>query len=115
MVRCASPLIDADLVRVLGMVLDELLTNAAKYGALWTPEGRVSILSSLDRSCRPPRLHVEWLEQAGPGVRAPTRRAFGVHLIEEALAYEAEGIVRVDFPDSGLRCTLELPMERYEG
>ena len=101
--------LSSELVRVLGMALHELATNAAKYGALSTNEGRLAISSRVE-SNGSPRLHIWWSERGGPPVAAPARRGFGVQLIEEALAYEAEGCVRLQFPDEGLHCQIEIPV-----
>jgi two-component sensor histidine kinase len=111
-VECDATFIDAELVRVLGMTLHELATNAAKYGALSTKEGRVAIRSRLDGNGGRPHLRIRWSERQGPVVRAPSRRGFGLRLIEEALAYEAEGTARVQFPSEGLCCELQIPMAR---
>lgn len=101
--------LSSELVRVLGMALHELATNAAKYGALSTNEGRLAISSRVE-SNGAPRLHIWWSERGGPPVAAPAHRGFGVQLIEEALAYEVEGCVRLRFPDEGLHCQIEIPV-----
>jgi two-component sensor histidine kinase len=99
----------SELVRVLGMTLHELATNAAKYGAL-SPGGGHLAISSRVESGAVPRLHIRWSEQGGPPVNAPARRGFGVKLIEEALAYEVDGRVQLRFPDDGLCCEIEIPV-----
>jgi two-component sensor histidine kinase len=99
----------SDLARVLGMALHELATNAAKYGALSTNQGRVAISSRVDAEA-PPRLHLSWSEYGGPPVAPPARRGFGVQLIEEALGYEVEGSVQLRFPREGLRCEIDVPV-----
>ena len=102
--------VSSELVRVLGMALHELATNAAKYGALSTNEGRLIISSRVESNGTPPRLLIWWSEQGGPPVAEPTHRGFGVRLIEEALAYEVEGCVDLQFPGEGLRCQIEVPV-----
>src|SRR5262249_38450404 len=67
----------SELVRVLGMALHELTTNAAKYGALSTNGGRLAISSHVE-SNGGRRLHIWWSEQGGPPVSEPSRRGFGV-------------------------------------
>jgi two-component sensor histidine kinase len=101
--------ISSELVRVLGMALHELATNAAKYGALSTNEGRLAIWSRVDLDGAP-RLRIHWSERGGPPVTEPSLRGFGVRLIEEALAYEFEGRVRLQFPGEGLRCEIDIPI-----
>jgi two-component sensor histidine kinase len=99
----------SELARVLGMALHELATNAAKYGALSTDEGRLAISSRVDADGTP-CLHIWWSERGGPPVARPAQRGFGMQLIEEALAYEVEGCVRLSFPGEGLRCEIEIPV-----
>lgn len=89
----------------LAMALHELGTNAVKYGALSTPEGRVSIDWNLDAE----RLHLDWRESGGPSVSAPERRGFGVKMIERALASDLGGRVSVQFASEGVYCTIDAP------
>lgn len=67
----------------LAMVLNELCTNAAKYGALSNASGRVEITATVDDSQQQFRLN--WTEKDGPAVHEPTRRSFGTRLIEHSL------------------------------
>jgi two-component sensor histidine kinase len=91
------------------MTLHELATNAAKYGALSTRDGRVAISSARDVNGAS-RLHICWSELAGPAVREPQRRGFGVRLIEEAIVYETEGAVSLQFLAEGIRCEIDIPI-----
>ena len=108
-VECDGTFVSSELVRVLGMALHELATNAAKYGALSTRDGRVAISSSLD-SNGTDRLRICWSEHSGPPVRQPLHRGFGMKLIEEALVYETEGDVTLRFLPVGVRCEIQLPV-----
>ena len=110
-VECDGSFVSSELVRVLGMTLHELATNAAKYGALSTKEGRLAISSRAEANCGD-RLRIRWIEHDGPPVHEPTRRGFGIRLIEEALAYEVEGTVALRFPQQGLQCEIELPVPK---
>ena len=102
-VDCDGSFVWSELVRVLGMTLHELATNAAKYGALSSRQGRVAISSRIDAGDGS-RLHICWAEHDGPPVGAPARRGFGMRLIEEALGYEIAGsVTTLRFPDHG-RC-----------
>jgi len=108
-VECDGIFVPSELVRVLGMALHELATNAAKYGALSTREGRVGIASGRDpdgAGC----LRICWSERAGPAVREPERRGFGLRLIEDALPYETSGTVTLRFLAQGLRCDMRIPL-----
>jgi PAS domain S-box-containing protein len=93
---------------VLNMVLHELATNAAKYGALSKPNGVVSVDWSIDTSGREPHLTLNWIELGGPPVEPPKRKGFGTRLIERGLASELNGMVTLDYAPSGLRCMMEL-------
>jgi two-component sensor histidine kinase len=108
-IECDGSFVSSELVRVLGMTLHELATNAAKYGALSTKEGRLAICSRVEATCGN-RLRIRWVERDGPPVSEPTRRGFGMRLIEEALAYEMEGTVALRFRQQGLQCDIELPV-----
>ncbi|KAB0264596.1 sensor histidine kinase [Microvirga brassicacearum] len=61
----------------LAMALQELATNAVKYGALSNEAGEILIQWTLDATQVPPHLHLRWEERGGPAVQAPTRRGFG--------------------------------------
>jgi PAS domain S-box-containing protein len=90
----------------LAMALQELATNAVKYGALSAPSGSVEIGWSVTRE-RPPVLSLRWAEHGGPAVHAPGRRGFGSRLIERSLAAELDGTVQLAFAPSGVICTIE--------
>jgi len=99
----------AEAGQAMGMVLHELATNAAKYGALSTQNGRVSIrweqrLSGQGRS----HLVLEWREVGGPAVVAPQKPGFGTSTIRGLIPYEFGGTVDLAFAPAGVRCRLEL-------
>jgi PAS domain S-box-containing protein len=96
----------------LGMALHELASNAAKYGALSAPTGKVRV--SWWPSA-PDRLKLDWVERGGPPVKPPSRRGFGVQLIERVLAAELHGEVRLEFPPSGVRCAMDMALGRVTG
>ncbi|WP_342151220.1 sensor histidine kinase [Methylorubrum sp. SB2] len=99
-------------VLALGMTAHELTTNAAKYGALSTDEGRVSVTWRVGRGeSGRERLHIEWRETGGPPVSQPRRRGFGSRLITGGIARELDGDVRLDFAPEGLRCIIDVPLE----
>jgi PAS domain S-box-containing protein len=98
----------------LGMAIHELATNALKYGALSTAEGRVTVRSRVESRESDRRLVIEWVESGGPPVARPTRRGFGARLLEQGLAGELAGQVRLDYLSSGLMCRMDLPMQGLE-
>jgi PAS domain S-box-containing protein len=95
----------------LALALHELGTNAAKYGALSTESGRVSIAW---REAGP-RLLIDWKEEGGPAVSRPSRRGFGTRLIEQGLAGDLQGSARLLFEPDGLRCTIEASLRALAG
>ena len=109
LVESDGAFVPTDLVRVLGMALHELATNAAKYGALSTGDGRIAVSSRFE-SKDGPRLRIVWKESKGPLVGEPTRRGLGTKLIEEALAYESGGRVDLRFDPAGLCCEFDIPL-----
>jgi PAS domain S-box-containing protein len=91
----------------LVMALHELCTNAAKYGALSVPEGRVALGWRVEGD----RLHLEWRERGGPPVRPPERRGFGFRMIERALAADMAGGAKLDFEPEGLVCRIDATLD----
>jgi two-component sensor histidine kinase len=96
----------------LAMVFHELMTNAAKYGALSQPEGRVRVEWSTTEDGGHSTLRVVWMEMGGPLVQAPIRRGFGSALIEQSITRELGGTFEKDFDRAGLICTMMIPLER---
>ncbi len=92
----------------LAMVLNELCTNAVKYGALSNATGRVEITSTIDNSQKLFRL--KWAESGGPAVAIPTRRSFGSRLIEHSFVRQLQGEAQLTFEPSGVVCVLDIPL-----
>ena len=105
-------------VLTLAMAFHELATNAAKYGALSTPGGRIEIRW---QPVRPEggeeraELQIEWQEHGGPAVEEPQQRGFGSKLIEGSVAAELGGSARLLFALEGLRCEMAIPLEAATG
>ena len=93
------------------MALHELATNAAKYGALSTPDGRVAV--SWTHARRGP-LNIRWVESGGPAVSPPTRRGLGAVMLARALGGALRGETRMDWRPEGLVCDLDLPGDAVE-
>ena len=92
----------------LTMALHELATNAAKYGALSVPGGRIGVSWTAAAQEGGMLLDLVWEEAGGPPVTAPARRGFGMRLIEEQLAYEFGGRIDLAFATAGVTCRIRL-------
>ncbi|KQP49027.1 histidine kinase [Methylobacterium sp. Leaf399] len=102
-------------VLALGMTVHELTTNAAKYGALSVPGGRVDIAwRVVAGESGASRLAMGWHESGGPSVVEPRRRGYGTRLITGAITQELGGAVRLAFEPEGLRCTLDVPLDALD-
>jgi two-component system CheB/CheR fusion protein len=112
-VRLAGPVVSLKprTALTLGLVFHELATNATKYGALASPEGRVQVSWVVKGRGRARRLELSWLEEGGPSAPVERRRGFGSDLIERGVNFELGGDVRLDFKKGALHCTLSIPCE----
>jgi two-component sensor histidine kinase len=91
----------------LGLAVHELATNAAKYGSLSVPGGKVTVRWS---QVNDTLAKIEWIENDGPPVSQPERRGFGTDLIEKIVAHELRHPVELDFRPEGVRCSLLVPI-----
>jgi two-component sensor histidine kinase len=100
-----------DAVQAMSMALHELATNAAKYGALSTPEGQVRVTWQVDR--RADKLTIIWRERGGPCLTgAPSRRGFGSRVIEATVENQLGGTVERAWHEEGLVCIMTVPIAR---
>jgi PAS domain S-box-containing protein len=105
--------LSAEATQALAMAIHELVTNAAKYGALSAPEGRVSVRWECRRGGdRRRRLVLDWQEMGGPPVAPPSHHGYGTSVIRDLIPYELGGGVDLSFARDGVRCRLEIPLER---
>jgi two-component sensor histidine kinase len=101
----------AAATQALAMVLHELVTNAAKYGALSTSDGRVSVTwDRLPSEGAAAKLTIIWLEIAGPPIAALIRPGFGASLIRDLIPHELGGTVDLAFRGDGACCKIEFPL-----
>jgi PAS domain S-box-containing protein len=106
-------MLSAAATQAVAMVLHELVTNAAKYGALSTPNGAVSVnwdKSSNEREST--NVTIVWREFGGPPVTTPAQSSFGATLIRDLIPHELGGKVDLVFGTDGLSCRIEVPFER---
>jgi PAS domain S-box-containing protein len=95
----------------LSLAIHELATNAAKYGALSTDNGRLEISWTVDRPEAEDRsLTITWQETGGPPVSEPTKSGFGSVLLDRVLTSEFGAEVDREFACKGLIVTLRLPL-----
>lgn len=99
----------------LGMLLHELATNAAKYGALSVQTGLVHVTWQLGPSATGQALDLLWEESGGPPVTPPATRGFGTEMIERGLARQLSAQVLIDYRREGLRFTLSMPLAAPKG
>jgi len=92
----------------LGMVLHELATNAAKYGALTSEKGRVIVEYSLSDN----QLQLSWQEVGGPTVKEPERNGFGSELLTGEIGYRLRGKFETKFHPAGLAVSISLPLTK---
>jgi two-component sensor histidine kinase len=97
--------------QAIAMVLHELVTNAAKYGALSTPDGHVSVSWKKVTEGGASNLVVEWRESGGPAVADPQKFGFGISLIRELIPQELGGTAELAFNPDGVYCRIGLPLE----
>jgi two-component sensor histidine kinase len=95
---------------MISMMLHELATNAAKYGALSNDSGEVFVDWRVEGEGNGTRVHLQWRETGGPSVTEPERKGFGTTLIQRGLTSQLGGSANLEFLPDGLRCTLECPV-----
>jgi two-component sensor histidine kinase len=98
-------LITSGAVIAVAMTLNELCTNAIKFGALSVPQGCVDLGWTVDQQTQ--RLHMVWTETNGPGVQPPKQRSFGTNLIE-TLGRQLGGDVQLIYAPAGFSYTFDV-------
>jgi len=92
--------------QILALALHELATNAAKYGALSSPHGRVRLSWELDGE----RLTLQWIETGGPPVRAPFVEGYGTRVISASVERQLDGGAAFDWRPEGLHFRMSIPL-----
>jgi two-component sensor histidine kinase len=93
----------------VAMVLHELVTNAAKYGSLSVPDGRVCITWERVNLGAGTKLLFEWRELGGPPVQPDAPSGYGTSLIRSLIPHELGGKVDLTFTPDGVSCKIEIP------
>lgn len=91
----------------LAMILNELATNASKYGALSAATGRVTVTWQL---IAPTQLRLTWTESGGPPASPPERPGYGTKFIERAVSGELNGRYSATYVAQGLDCAIEITL-----
>ena len=94
--------------QTLALALHELVTNSAKYGALSSLSGQLSIDWTVDGET----LALTWEESGGPEVREPTSRGFGTRSLMASVESQLGGQAVFDWRAEGLVCRLQVPLVR---
>jgi PAS domain S-box-containing protein len=105
-----TALLRPEAAQNLGLALHELATNAAKYGALSVPCGRISIGWRRLPGDEGSGLEIVWQEKAGPPVAMPEQHGFGSLIIERNLAQSLDATVELTFAAEGVCCRIVLPL-----
>jgi two-component sensor histidine kinase len=98
------------LAVVLSMIIHEIATNAAKYGALSNDTGIIAIDWEVIHEFKP-KLRLIWTETGGPPVVVPVHRGFGSRLIERSARDQLGGEATVDFLPRGVVCTVTCSLD----
>ena len=96
-------LLEPRYAQTIALAIHELATNAAKYGALSAPSGKITLSWSLGAQ----GLRIEWVEAEGPSISAPTVKGYGMKVIRSIEQLGGETLF--DWRSEGLRCILSLP------
>jgi PAS domain S-box-containing protein len=109
-------MLSAEAVQTMAMVLHELITNAAKYGALSVPSGRVSIRWRVPlNGGASDKLALTWRETGGPPVVRPRKFGYGMDVIRSVIPYELGGTVDHVLASEGAQCQMEIPLAQLRG
>lgn len=100
--------LDARAYSVMALVLHEMCTNAAKYGALSKAGGQLAVTWTLEpeAGCR-----IEWRESSGPLVSPPKREGFGTVLVDRSIPYDLGGESRVEYLPTGVQAFFRIPRQ----
>jgi two-component sensor histidine kinase len=101
-------LLETSTAQTIAVTLHELATNAAKYGALSVPDGRVQVEWSHAANGR---LVLRWTETGGPPVQPPSHKGFGTRVMDAMIRGQLKGEMRFDWRAEGLACEVTMSVE----
>jgi PAS domain S-box-containing protein len=97
------------VAQALALVLHELATNAGKYGALSVDTGVLNVAWEVEAKT----LLLKWQESGNPASPRPSRRGFGMKLINTCIQQQLGGKVEFDWDQTGLSCAISIPMQKF--
>jgi len=98
--------------QVLSMAFHELATNAVKYGALASDNGRMEVAWDIDRNGR---VRISWRETGVAIIGEPTRRGFGSDILEKSIPHMLHGSFERTFEPDGIACVIAFALDRDRG
>jgi light-regulated signal transduction histidine kinase (bacteriophytochrome)/CheY-like chemotaxis protein len=98
--------LDPKAFATLALVVHEMMTNSAKYGALADSTGNVEVVWKLDQGSS---LVIDWKESGGPPVQPPSRRGFGTTIIERSVPFDLKGDAEIRFDLLGVQARFVIP------
>ena len=104
--------LNPDFALTLALGLNELATNAAKYGALASPTGHITLTARVEAGENGDEFRLVWQEDGGPAVDTPAVTGFGTSMLSQAIEYQHEGSVKLDWRKEGLICRMTLPLAK---
>ena len=104
-------MVPAGATVTLSLMMHELATNAAKYGALSVAKGRLAVRWTAAERGAATMVDLHWQEDDGPPVSPPTKRSFGTRLLTSS-AKQLGAEFDLDYAAPGLRCRLRFPVSR---
>jgi len=98
--------LDPKAFATMALVVHEMMTNSAKYGALADSTGQVEVNWKVDPASG---LIIEWKESGGPPVQPPSRRGFGTTIIERSIPFDLNGDAELRFDLLGVQARFVIP------
>jgi two-component sensor histidine kinase/PAS domain-containing protein len=108
-IRGPEVTLSADASQAIGLALHELATNAVKYGALSSSQGRLSVSWAVNQPPSAGGLRLDWRERGGPLVVHPKDKGFGHVVIKNMIEQAVRGSVELHFAEEGLHWSLQAP------
>ena len=103
--------LDPKAFSTMALVVHEMMTNSAKYGALADSTGQVEVSWRIDANSS---LIIDWRESGGPPVQPPSRRGFGTTIIERSIPFDLNGDAEIRFDLLGVQATFVIPANYVE-